>query len=138
MGNKVRHTGTIERISDGVLHVKILQSSACAGCKVSAHCTASESKEKEIDVYGEDVSLYSVGQHVVLSTYTGMGFLATLYAYVVPFVLMLGVLVVTIALTDNEIKGAFAALLSLLPYYIVLYMLRDKIKRQVYFQIDKS
>jgi len=138
MSSKIKHSGTIEAISGDVLQVRIMQSSACAGCKVSAHCTASESKEKKIDVYGEDASLYHVGQQVTLLADRRMGMLALFYAYILPFIILLSVLVAVVSITGNEVKGALASLLSLIPYYLIVYLFRDRIKSQVYFQIEKS
>ena len=52
MNNKISHSGIIKSITDGCIKVQIVQTSACAACKVSAHCNAAESKIKIVDVYG--------------------------------------------------------------------------------------
>ena len=50
MSQKICHSGIVERIDDGCVHVRIVQTSACAACKVAGYCNAAESKEKIIDV----------------------------------------------------------------------------------------
>ena len=46
MSNKIRHEGVIDSIDEGCVHVRILQTSACAACKVAGYCNAAEAKEK--------------------------------------------------------------------------------------------
>jgi sigma-E factor negative regulatory protein RseC len=138
MSNKIKHSGTIESINGDCLQVRILQSSACAGCKVANHCSASDAQEKKIDIYGEDTSKYAVGDAVTLSADTGIGYLASLYAYVIPLILMVGTLVVVLALTDNEVASAVAALLVLVPYWLGIALFKNKIRSQVYFKIEKT
>ena len=135
--NNITHAGRIESISDDCLHVRIQQSSACAECKVAGHCNASESKDKIIDVYGENTSAYEVGQSVTITTDSQVGYMAVIYAYVLPLVLMLGSLFIAFAFCDNELTAALISLAVLLPYYLVLWLLRGRISRQVAFRIEK-
>ena len=51
MSNKIRHEGVIDSIDEGCVHVRILQTSACAACKVAGYCNAAEAKEKIVDVF---------------------------------------------------------------------------------------
>ena len=53
-------------------------------------------------------------------------------------VVMVGVLVVVLRLTDNEGAAALSALGSLIPYYFLLWILRDRISRQVSFELEES
>jgi len=64
MNNKIRHSGIIDSIENSTVRVRILQTSACAACKVAAHCNASESKEKLVDVAVADGSVRRVGDTV--------------------------------------------------------------------------
>ena len=68
MNQKISHSGIIDSIEDECIHVRIVQTSACAACKVAGYCNAAESKEKIIDVCCDNAAAYSVGQHVVVST----------------------------------------------------------------------
>ena len=62
--------------------------------------------------------------------------MAVVWAYVLPLVLMLGVMIVTLVISDDEMLSAFMSLCSLVPYYILVYLLRSRIQQQVAFQID--
>jgi sigma-E factor negative regulatory protein RseC len=116
--------------------VRIVQTSACAACKVASYCNAAESKEKIIDVFCNSVAEYSVGQQVVVSTSGQVAAKALLWAFGVPFVLLMTVLVLVLLLTSNEGWAALSALVALIPYYIILWLFRDKMREQLAFQIE--
>ncbi len=138
MSNKIRHEGVIEAIEDGCIHVRIQQSSACSACKVAAHCNAAETKEKRIDVYDAHCEGYQVGQKVTLATTSHVGLMASIYAYAVPLVLMVATVIITMILTSDEIKAACLGILVLVPYYLIVYLLREKIRGQVFFEIESN
>lgn len=64
-----------------------------------------------------------------------LGLRATLWAYAVPVVLLMAVLMLTYSVTQSEGKSAVAAMLSLIPYYTILYLLRDRLQRTFSFRI---
>ena len=136
MSQKICHSGIVERIDDGCVHVRIVQTSACAACKVAGYCNAAESKEKIIDVYCDSVAAYQVGQQVVVSTSGQVAVKALLWAFGVPFVLLMTVLVLVLLLTANEGLAALSALAVLVPYYLVLWLLRNKMREQLAFRIE--
>ena len=84
MGNRIRHEGIITRVETDSVHVRIRQSSACASCKVAAHCNAAETKEKVIEIRGKHGDQYKVGQQVTVSTTPRIGIMASVYAYAIP------------------------------------------------------
>ena len=136
MSNEISHAGVIESIAEGCVKVRILQTSACASCKVAAHCNASESKVKVVDVCGAtNVSSLSVGQSVVVSTSRDVANRALLLGFGLPFLLLVAVLMVVLWITGNEGIAALSAIGSLVPYYLVLWLLRDRISSQVKFEI---
>ena len=136
MSNEISHAGVIESIAEGCVKVRILQTSACASCKVAAHCNASESKVKVVDVCGvANVSSLSVGQSVVVSTSRDVASRALLLGFGLPFLLLVAVLMMVLWITGTEGIAALSAIGSLVPYYLVLWLLRDRISRQVRFEI---
>jgi sigma-E factor negative regulatory protein RseC len=136
MSNKISHSGIIDNIEGNCIKVRIVQTSACASCKVASHCNASESKEKMIDVFCDSVAEYKIGQQVTVSTSGQVAAKALLWAFGVPFVLLMVVLVLVLLLTGNEGWAALGALVALVPYYIILWLLRDKMREQLAFRIE--
>ena len=138
MHTKISHPGIVESIADGCVKVRILQVSACASCKVAGHCNASESKEKIVDVLEADTSCLRVGDSVVVCASRSVANRALVLGFGMPFLLLIGVLVAVLYLTDNEALAALAALGSLLPYYFLLWLRRDSIREQISFHLEKS
>ena len=136
MSQKISHTGVIERIEDGSMKVRIVQTSACAACKVASHCNAAESKVKIVDVFGCDTTNYSTGQEVTVWASKDVANKALLLGFGVPFLLLVCVLMIALRLTASEGVAALVALGSLVPYYFVLWLLRERIQRGISFQIE--
>lgn len=136
MYTKISHSGVVESINDGCVHVRIVQTSACAACKVAGYCNAAESKEKIVDVYCHDSARYAVGQSVTVSASRQMAGHALLLAFGIPFVVMVGVLVAVLLLTGDEGKAALSGLCSLLPYYGLLWLFRHRIGSSFAFTIE--
>lgn len=136
MSNTIRHEGIIDSIEEGCVHVRILQTSACAACKVKGYCNAAEAKEKLVDVYCDDVAAYRTGQEVTVATSSDVAARALLWAFGLPFVVMVGVLTLVLWRTGDEGLAAVSGLLSLVPYYGLLFLLRHRMRRQLAFVIE--
>lgn len=136
MSNKINHNGIVDGVEEGCVRVRILQSSACSACKVAAHCNASETKEKIIEVQVADAVKYQLGDSVVVVADTVVGFRASLYGYLLPLILMVVSLVAVLKITQSEGYAAMSALGILIPYYIGLYLLRNKLRNKLSFSLE--
>ena len=137
MDRKISHSGVIESVTDGCVKVRIVQTSACAACKVASHCNAAESKVKIVDVFCNNASDYEVGQDVVVWASKDVANRALLLGFGVPFLLLVCVLLIALRLTSDEGIAALISLGSLVPYYFVLWLLRDRIRHQISFQLTE-
>ena len=138
MSQKISHSGVVERIEGDCIKVRIVQTSACAACKVASHCNAAESKVKIVDVFGCDTTNYSTGQEVTVWASRDVANRALLLGFGVPFLLRVCVLLIALRLTANEGLAALWALGSLVPYYFALWLLRNRIQRGISFQIEEK
>lgn len=137
MSNKIKHAGVVDGVEGECVRVRILQSSACSACKVAAHCNASETKEKIIDVMDADASHYQKGDQVMVVADTAVGFRASLYGYLLPLILMVVTLVGVLAATHSEGLAAVSALGILIPYYVLLFLMRNKLRNRVSFTLER-
>jgi sigma-E factor negative regulatory protein RseC len=136
MANTIQHYGDIEEIAGEHVTVKIVQTSACSGCSVKGHCSAAESKEKTVDIYTPSASQYSVGQRVIVVGAASIGMQAVLVAFVLPFLLLVVALFAGMSLTGgDELFSSLVAMLLLVPYYFVVWLLRGRLKRKFSFTI---
>ena len=61
---------------------------------------------------------------------------ALLLGFGIPFLVLVGVLVMVLLMTDNEGLSALCGLAALVPYYGILYLCRDRISRQLMFYLE--
>lgn len=137
MTTEIKHSGIVDEIKGDCVKVRIVQSSACASCKIAGHCNASESKEKIVDVYDRGASRLAVGDSVVVIASQRMGYFAVMLSSVIPLFVLIAVLAIVLAVTGSEVAAAVSSLCSLLPYYLVLYAFRDKIKTRLSFRVER-
>ena len=88
MSQKISHAGVIESIEGDSIKVRIVQTSACAACKVAGHCNAAESKVKIVDVVGADATRYQLGQEVVVWASKDVANKALVLGFGLPFLLI--------------------------------------------------
>ena len=136
MENPIHHEGSVESVDGEHIRVRIVQQSACAACKVAAHCAASEKKEKVVDVYHHTGKALKVGDAVVVSTSNRSAGKALLLAFGLPLVVVLGMLFGLQAAGMDEGLSAVVAIASLPPYYLGLWLFRHRIERDITFTID--
>lgn len=137
MTDRIRHKGIVDSIEGKCARVRILQTSACSTCKVASRCNASESKEKIVDV--ADISQHgslAVGDEVVVSTSTSAVRRALMIGFGLPFVVMVAALLIAMGVTADETLSALIAMASLVVYYLIIYMVRDRLGRGVTFEIE--
>ncbi|MCD8297204.1 MAG: SoxR reducing system RseC family protein [Prevotella sp.] len=138
MRNKIKHFGIVDEVEGERIKVRITQSSACSSCKVAGHCNASESKEKLVDVYGSSGLSVSKGDSVVVVAAEGSGLIAVVLTSVVPLLILVAVLVICILITGDEAFSALASLCALIPYYLVIYLFRNRIRQRLSFSIEEA
>ena len=137
MRNKISHSGVIDRIDGGHVQVRIVQTSACAACKVAGYCNAAESKEKIVDVFCDSVAKnLTVGQPVTVTASGQVATRALLWGFGLPFLLMVSVLIVVLKWTGHEGVAALSGLGVLIPYYIMLWLFRDRMREQLAFSLE--
>ena len=137
MTNKIKHLGIVESMNGLHVRVRIIQTSACSACSIKGHCTASDMKIKLIDAYNIQGLPLEIGERVMVCGTTSMGMKAVLMAFAVPFILLLLSLFIVMELTEgNEMLSAGVALFTLIPYYLIIYKLRNKMSKTFSFTIE--
>ena len=137
MTDIIKHRGIVENIEGSHVRVRIVQTSACSACSVKGHCNASESKEKLVDVFDTKASSYRVGEEIMLYGTTSMGMQAVFLAFVFPLIIVFAAIVTGTSMQWEETTSGLTGLLLLVPYYCILYFLRDKLKKRFIFTLKK-
>lgn len=132
----IEHKGRVDSIDGNRINVSILAISGCASCQVKGVCSVSDMKEKNIEVF-DSSNQYEIGEVVNVTLRQSLGFRALFLGYVLPFILVLFILIILTVVTNNEAVSGIGALSVLVPYYIILYALRNKIRKKFTFSINK-
>jgi len=128
--------GRVVGFKNGKIQVKILASSACAKCHARGLCTSLEMQEKIIDALPSSDSPINIGDTVQVIMEEKLGLKAVFYGFLLPLILLLGVLFISYNLGSGEIGSAFWAIGSMIPYYLLLYVFRRKIEKDFIFKIE--
>jgi len=132
----IEQKGIIESIEDNRVSVRIDRESACGHCNAQGICNLAESSMRIIEV-GNSAQVFSVGEWVEVKMSRSLGNKAILFGYCIPFVLLLSSLLILSALGLPEWIAGLVSLLVLIPYFIILYVFRERLRRTFVFSIHK-
>lgn len=131
----IEHQGIIASVSENKISVKILQESACSTCHAKGACMAADSKEKMVDIV-DFSGKYNINDIVTIEGKESMGYKAVLWAFVIPLIILVLMLVLTLSVWNfGELEAAISSIIALAPYYVALYFLRDKMANSFKFTI---
>jgi sigma-E factor negative regulatory protein RseC len=133
----IKHKAFVKEVNGTSLKAIIINQSACASCHASGGCSMADIREKEVEI-DHFTGHYSAGQEVSILLQETLGFKALLYGYLLPFILMLTILMAMFSLTGNELVAGLLALAILIPYYIILYFMRGRLKKIFKFELEES
>ena len=135
MNDRVSHKGIITNISDDEVQVKILSKSACVSCNIKSACNMSDMQEKIISIPRPKDKNLSIGQEVVISMGLGQANKAVIFAYVIPVIILISMIFILNIFKIDEGINALISIGTLIPYYLILFLFRDKIKRKFEYEI---
>lgn len=83
-------------------------------------------------------SVWKSGDHVEVLLEQRQGFTALMYGYGIPLVILLAVLFTVSAITGREGLSALIAMGSLAPYYLIIWIFRQRISGKFEFRIRRT
>ena len=135
MEHRVSHEGIVTEIDNNNIQIKILSKSACASCNIKTACNMSEMQEKIITIAAPKDKDLSVGQEVEISIALGQANKAVIFAYVIPSIILISMIFILNGFKIDEGINALISIGSLIPYYLILFLFKDKIKRNFEYEI---
>lgn len=131
------HPGTIESIDGEKVFVRILSQSACSTCHAKGACSVSEIEEKIIEVEDHRTVSWKPGQQVMVMMEQSLGMKAVFLGYLLPLIVLVASVIIFLSILNNEGLAALLSLLMLVPYYLVLYFFRERLKKKFSFRIEE-
>ena len=137
MEEEIRHKGVVLSTEGEIARVEILQTSACSACKARQMCMSAESQQKIIDaVMSEPLK---PGEQVEVVVREHLAWRAVLLAYVMPFLVMVGVIAALDFWTNwSESVVGTLSLCAIALYYIGLSVFKHRLQKQFSFTARKS
>lgn len=136
---EIKHRGEVIRVEGTTVYVRMKVQSACSACHARSVCGVGESADKIVEVETSAAAAYRAGEEVEVALQRkGMGAESVILAYVAPFFVLMALLVTLVAAGVGEGTAALSAIGGVLLYYGVLYLLREKIRKEIKFTITKQ
>ncbi len=138
MGKLLEHSGVVSEIGEKMVEVEFVTESACSECKAKGLCGVEDGDKRFVTVYEPMAQYFTVGEKVMIGVSEVMGMKAAVYAYIIPFFILLGGLAVTQSLLKwGEVASGLSSLGVMCLYYVVLWFFRRRIEKEIVFKIRK-
>ncbi|HIE16107.1 MAG TPA: RseC/MucC family positive regulator of sigma(E) [Bacteroidales bacterium] len=136
MAEVVNHEGIVKNVNENFVEVSVIAKSACLSCQLKSACSVADVKEKIIKIPGYKINKsFSIGEKVSVEMKESLGIKALLIGYVYPFFLVLAVLILVDVFTNKQGLAGLLSIGSLVPYYLILFLLKNKFKKIFTFSI---
>ncbi len=136
MTEQVKHTGRVVSMTPQTTTVQILSVSACSQCRAASLCGLSEFTEKAVQVPTDPYASYGVGDEVQVVLKASMGMKAVWIGYFLPLVVLLAVALGLLALGTGEVVAGLSGLAAVGVYYLVILLLRDRLRNEYVFTVE--
>ncbi len=133
--NEIVHSGKIVEITPDFTTVEIIVDSACSGCHAKSLCGMSEEQEKLISLPTDPYASYAVGDVVKVCTKMSMGLKAVWISYVIPLMILMILILSLSSVIGNEVVRGLVAIGGVGVYYLVIWLLRDRLQDEFLFYI---
>lgn len=134
----IKHPGRILEIKGRNIKVLILSQSACSNCHARGACGVLDMQEKIVDIEHNNEHTYSVNEEVEVVMKQSYGNKAVFFGYILPLIFVVITLLITFGITRHEGLAGILSLCILIPYYLGLYLLRDKLREGFKFSMQKQ
>jgi sigma-E factor negative regulatory protein RseC len=133
----IQQKGTVEEFTGHNIKVKIHREASCGHCGAKGLCYIGEGTERTIEISDFSSDL-KIGDTVAISIARSMGNKAVMLGYMVPFIILLTTLIVLNSSGAREWLSGLLAIISLIPYYILLYLFRNRLRKTFLISARKN
>lgn len=133
---EITHEGIVQEVRDDHVVVSFVTQPACSSCSIKNHCSLADAEARNLEI-STSGKIYQKGEKVNITLGQSHGFKAVFLGYFFPFVIMFTVLVILIKFTNNEVLAGLISISCLVPYYLILWILRVRINESFKFRLLK-
>ena len=136
--DEISHIGKIVEITPEMTTVEIISSSACSACHAKGVCGVSEEQVKLIGVPTDPYTLRNVGDEVLVVLRRSMGLKAVWISYVIPLLILMILILTLSAVGLHEVYTGLISICAVAVYYLVIYLLRDRLAKDFVFYLKEK
>lgn len=133
--DEISHVGKIVGITPEVTTVEIISSSACSACHAKGVCGVSEQQVKLIGVPTDPYSERKPGDEVDVVLKRSMGLKAVWISYVIPLLILMILILSLSSVNVHEVYVGLISIGAVAVYYLVIYLLRNRLRKEFVFYI---
>lgn len=133
------HSGCVVEKTAGKYLVQITLNDACGHCSNQKACAIFTSDKRIIEIPRDaHTPEAEIGEQVNVRMRTQSGMKAVFYAYLLPVLLLMAVLILLYIFRLGEQAIALSAVGTILLYYLVFYFFRKRIEKKFSFTLEKN
>lgn len=133
----IEHEGIVTDLTEYTVTVEILSKSACSSCHAKGFCSVGDMKAKYVEVDNVDALFFEKGERVNVILRKSLGYKALFYSYIIPLIIMMVLLVLLSETGYPDLTIGLSVLASLAIYYLLIWIFKDKFKKDFVFTIEK-
>lgn len=136
----IDHPAVVKQIDKdrGMVSLILSESEDCGGCPAARLCSLASKDGKNLTEYTvtvADVSQFKEGESVLLRGTEKMHRRAIMLATVIPCICLIIIMVATYLFTGSQATAAIAGVTSMIFFFSLLYLLRNKLEHEFEFTI---
>lgn len=98
---------------------------------------AADSKEKLVNI-SDSSGKFIENEQVIIEGKKSIGYSAIFWAFVIPLIILISILLLSLNYFKlSEVEAALSSIISLAPYYFILYLFRNQMSNSFKFSIKK-
>lgn len=117
--------------------VEFTQQSACATCHAKGMCSLTDESVKILSLPADPWNKYEVGEEVMVEMRQSLGLKAVWLCYLVPLLVFMVVMFTLSKLGFGDLAVGLSSVASVVLYYLILYIIRDRISNEYVFVLKK-
>ena len=134
----ITHQAKIINIKGHTITLKLMPNDACHSCAANNFCNLSKhGRERVININDANSANFQIGEEVDVCISLRNGIKAVVYAYIIPLLLLLGAVIICKTIGLNDFKSGISGIIVLIPYYFVLFLMKNKFNSGLTFKITE-
>lgn len=131
----IKHLAEVVNTGSNEIWIRLCRESTCQSCPANTACGLKSGRGQIYRLPHANPNQFRPGQSIEIEISPKDGAWAIFWAYLLPLILMLSTLVLSTAISGNEITGGICSIIILVPYYIGLFLNQKYFQKKFNFKI---